>query len=130
MMPAMMRTNARMPRTSGSTRRPLTIIQPILRVTAAATRMTLSVTTAIVAVCLRVTPRRYQVLFSENRFRRTDIDGVVRLLCHLGNVVRQLGHFQVPSEAKHLEHLDAHVVEVDLVPGEAVTRRHRVCVMV
>src|SRR5688572_30393710 len=122
MRPAMMSAKETMPRTRGVAWRAVMRIQPMFSATAAATSSTQSPTKKAIAFWRRVTPRLYlgYGLFGDNR-------AVVFLV---GHVLRDPGDFDVPGEPERLQRADGQPVEVELVPGQAVTGRGRMRVVV
>ena len=93
-------------------------IQPMFSEIAAATSSTQRATKNAMAFWRRVTPRFYATASSL---------GHDRVLVHRLRDPRDL---DVPGQAEPPQRADADPVQVELVPGQAVTRRHRVGVMV
>ena len=93
-------------------------IQLMLSEIAAATSRTQRATKNAMAFWRRVTPRFYATASS--------LGTTVVLLIDLGDS----GHLDVPRQAQPSQRADPNPVQVELVPGQAMTRRHRVGVMI
>src|SRR6478735_1239956 len=131
----MISENVDTPRTSGRRRRPLTMIQLMLSVSAAPTRRTQRTTKTIEAVWRRVIGQVVG-LSGCQAVRIADCptarrpDGLILRCFFVFQWLADLGDLHVPRQAQRLQYADADPVHVELVPRQSMTGRDRVCVVI
>src|SRR6266545_3112543 len=134
--PAMIRPNVMIPKrtTLSRARSAVMTIQPMFSEIAAATSRTHRATKNAIAFWRRVTPRLYagsertRPPLSGYGFVGLNNDQAVVFL--IRNRLRDLRDLDIPRQAEQPQGTDADPVQIQLVPGEAVTGRNRVRVMV
>src|SRR5947207_9195035 len=133
--PAMMRPNVMMPKrtTLSRARSAVMTIQPMFSEIAAATSRTHSATKNAIAFWRRVTPRLYAGSGRTRPPRSGDgffVGDDQAFVFFIRNRLRDLRDLDIPRQAEPPQGTDADPVHIQLVPGEAMTGRNRVRVMV